>query len=199
MVPALLLCSTMQGLTRSEAHVLSMLQTCAAAKSLVSDRNSTPSVLLHRTESLLQELSVTSGKAAVVSRFVRDYQLDSADAEIISAGDVDESFFSALERVHRVHENCRALLHTHHQRAGLELLDSMASYEETAYERLCKCALCSTTSNVHSIQLLVAKHHCAQAEVGVVPLHGMGPMFAGGSNRNARPSLMSMWQRCIPC
>lgn len=117
-----------------------MLQTCTAAKALVSDRNSTPSVLLHRTESLLQELSITNSKAEVVSRFVRDYQLDAADAETISVGDVDESFFSALERVHRVHENCRSLLHTHHQRAGLELLDSMATYEETAYERLCKYA-----------------------------------------------------------
>eukprot|EP00892_Ulva_mutabilis_P006723 jgi/Ulvmu1/4422/UM002_0147.1 len=127
-----------EGLGKSEEHVLTMLQICTAAKALVSDRNSTPAVLLHRTESLLQELGVTSSKAAVVSRFVRDYQLDSADAETISTGDVDEKFFSALERVHRVHENCRSLLHTHHQRAGLELLDSMASYEETAYERLCK-------------------------------------------------------------
>lgn len=118
-----------------------MLETCTAAKSLVSDRHSIPAVLLHRTESLLQELSVTDGKAGVVSRFVRDYQLDATDAETITTGGIDESFFSALERVHRVHENCRSLLHTHHQRAGLELLDSMASYEESAYERLCKCVI----------------------------------------------------------
>lgn len=121
--------------------MLNMQETCTAAKSLVSDRNSTPAVLLHRTESLLQELSVTDGKAGVVARFVRDYQLDATDAETITTGDIDESFFSALERVHRVHENCRLLLHTHHQRAGLELLDSMASYEESAYERLCKCVI----------------------------------------------------------
>ena len=49
-------------------------------------------------------------------------------------------FFSALSRVRQIHDNCRALLRTHHQRAGLELMDMMATYQETAYERLCRCA-----------------------------------------------------------
>lgn len=49
-------------------------------------------------------------------------------------------FFAALARVRQIHENCRALLRTHHQRAGLELMDLMATYQETAYERLCRCA-----------------------------------------------------------
>lgn len=52
--------------------------------------------------------------------------------------DVHPAFFAALARVRHIHENCRSLLRTHHQRAGLELMDLMATYQETAYERLCR-------------------------------------------------------------
>ncbi len=51
-----------------------------------------------------------------------------------------EEFFAALEHVRTIHANCRSLLRTHHQRAGLELMDAMSGYQETAYERLCRCA-----------------------------------------------------------
>jgi hypothetical protein len=54
-------------------------------------------------------------------------------------GDVgSDAFFDALERVAAIHANCRALLRRHHQRAGLELMDAMALYQEGAYERLCR-------------------------------------------------------------
>lgn len=54
------------------------------------------------------------------------------------AEQIGESFFGALERVRAIHANCRNLLRTHHQRAGLELMDAMSNYQETAYERLCR-------------------------------------------------------------
>jgi conserved oligomeric Golgi complex subunit 6 len=125
-----------------------MQSICKQVKGIVSDRRTTPSALISRTESLLNELSVVERKDSIVQRFQQDYQLDANVAETIMSGDVDEAFFEALQRVHTVHENCRSLLHTHHQRAGLELLDSMSSYEETAYERLCKydAALHASTS-----------------------------------------------------
>ena len=55
---------------------------------------------------------------------------------------IGEPFFSALERVCSIHANCRSLLRTQHQRAGLELMDLMSSYQETAYEHLCRSAAC---------------------------------------------------------
>jgi len=51
---------------------------------------------------------------------------------------IGEPFFKALERVCSIHANCRSLLRTQHQRAGLELMDLMSSYQETAYEHLCR-------------------------------------------------------------
>lgn len=37
-----------------------------------------------------------------------------------------------------IHDNCRALMCGQHQRAGLELMESMAGLQEVAYERLCR-------------------------------------------------------------
>ena len=48
------------------------------------------------------------------------------------------AFFDVLARVGRIHANCRRLLRTHHQRAGLELMDAMSAHQEAAYERLCR-------------------------------------------------------------
>ena len=57
----------------------------------------------------------------------------------VQGAQIGEPFFRALERVCSIHANCRSLLRTQHQRAGLELMDLMSSYQETAYEHLCRC------------------------------------------------------------
>ncbi len=51
---------------------------------------------------------------------------------------VGEEFFAALDHVRGIHANCRALLRSQHQRAGLELMDTMANFQEAAYEKLCR-------------------------------------------------------------
>lgn len=55
---------------------------------------------------------------------------------IVQEGEPGEEFFATLARVQAIHENCKELLRTQHQRAGLELMDAMAVYQETGYERL---------------------------------------------------------------
>lgn len=54
-----------------------------------------------------------------------------------------QAFFDVLARVGTIHANCRRLLRTHHQRAGLELMDAMSAHQESAYERLCRSAILS--------------------------------------------------------
>lgn len=76
----------------------------------------------------------------------------------LQSEEVNPAFFSALSRVRHIHDNCRALLRTHHQRAGLELMDMMATYQETAYERLCRSA--------HGLILLLANASSTPACMG---------------------------------
>ena len=57
---------------------------------------------------------------------------------VLQEADISDPFFDALERVGSIHRSCRNLLSSHHHRAGLELMDAMSAYQETAYERLCR-------------------------------------------------------------
>lgn len=61
---------------------------------------------------------------------------------MLQSGQVGPAFFEALARVRTIHDNCRSLLRSHHQRAGLELMDQMSHYQEGAYETLCRWVLC---------------------------------------------------------
>ncbi|ONK78763.1 uncharacterized protein A4U43_C02F22160 [Asparagus officinalis] len=54
--------------------------------------------------------------------------------------DLNENFFEALSHVQEIHANCKILLRTHHQCAGLELMDMMSVYQEGAYEHRILCA-----------------------------------------------------------
>ena len=57
---------------------------------------------------------------------------------VLQAERISDDFFAALERVRTIHANCRSLLRSHHQRAGLELMEIMSNHQEAAYERLCR-------------------------------------------------------------
>ena len=56
------------------------------------------------------------------------------------ASEIGYDFFKALTKVRSIHGNCKTLLRTHHQRAGLEIMDAMSAHQEAAYERLCRHA-----------------------------------------------------------
>ena len=115
-------------------------RSCDAISATITSSHSATAALLTRCDALSDELSAVRRKREVVSDFLGNYQLHPDDAQTLREGEIDEVFFEALARVRRVQRNCRSLLHTHHQRAGLALLDSMASFQELAHERLCKCA-----------------------------------------------------------
>ena len=159
----------MQELDATERRLSHLSASCDAVASSITGSHSATATLLTRSDQLASELAAVQRKAAVVATFLEHYQLDPADAETLRTSEVDEAFFAALARVRRVQVNCRALLHTHHQRAGLELLDSMAAFQETAYERLCKYAS-SQHASLHSVMVLV--------RVGQ-PVHAKASLRAG--------------------
>ncbi|KAG0296310.1 Golgi transport complex subunit 6 [Dissophora globulifera] len=50
--------------------------------------------------------------------------------------DITPVFFDALEHLETIHADCNALLITEHQRAGLEIMDSMRTYRSISYDKL---------------------------------------------------------------
>ncbi|MQM20292.1 hypothetical protein Taro_053310, partial [Colocasia esculenta] len=127
-----------QALDTVEEEVNALAECCdLIAKALSSCSESTGDII-STTERLKQELDITTQRQEIVSCFLRDYQLSSEEVSALRDEELNENFFKALAHVQEIHSNCKILLQTHHQRAGLELMDMMAVYQEGAYERLCR-------------------------------------------------------------
>lgn len=108
-----------------------------------------------RTAGLLRETTQLQGrsklldlKSRVASTFLDKFQLTPQQLQVlagppdgvrhggISHRQIDGSFFEAMNRVKEIHEDCKVLLHMSKQRAGLEIMESMAMHLESAYEQL---------------------------------------------------------------
>lgn len=72
----------------------------------------------------------------MASHFLQRFQLSESEVDALKASELRAPFFDALARVQQIHTDCKLLLRTQHQRAGLEIMDAMALYQETAYRRL---------------------------------------------------------------
>ncbi|KAG7648182.1 putative oligomeric Golgi complex subunit 6 protein [Arabidopsis thaliana] len=130
--------STQIALDRVEEEVNALADCCDKIAAALSSSAATTSDIISTTERLKQELEVTTQRQEIVNCFLRDYQLSNEEIKALREDELNENFFQALSHVQEIHSNCKLLLRTHHQRAGLELMDMMAVYQEGAYERLCR-------------------------------------------------------------
>lgn len=130
--------SAQQALDRVEEEVNALAESCEKIAKALSSCSSSTGDIISTTERLKQELDITTQRQEIVSLFLRDYQLSNEEIKALREEDLNENFFKALSHVQEIHANCKILLRTHHQRAGLELMDMMAVYQEGAYERLCR-------------------------------------------------------------
>ncbi|KAA3469306.1 conserved oligomeric Golgi complex subunit 6 isoform X2 [Gossypium australe] len=152
-------------LDRVEDEVNSLADCCDKIAKALSSCSASTGDIINTTERLNQELEVTTQKQQIVSYFLRDYQLSPQEISALRDEELNENFFKALSHVQEIHANCKILLRTHHQRAGLELMDMMAMYQEGAYERLCRwvqaeCRKLGDTDNPEVGDLLKTAVRC---------------------------------------
>lgn len=154
-----------QALDRVEEEVNSLAECCDKIAKALNSCNATTGDIISTTERLKQELEITTQRQEIVSCFLRDYQLSNEEINALREEELNENFFKALSHVQEIHANCKVLLRTHHQRAGLELMDMMAVYQEGAYERLCRwvqaeCRRLGDTDNPEVGELLRTAVRC---------------------------------------
>lgn len=111
---------------------------CESMGASLAGSRSAAADLLHDTDKLQRALQVSETRSQLVGRFLEQYQLTPSEAAALQGEEMGDAFFQALAHVRQIHGNCKTLLRTHHQRAGLELMDTMGSLQEAAYERLCR-------------------------------------------------------------
>lgn len=121
-----------------EREVAGLADCCDRITKSLNSCSATTGDIVAATERLKQELESTNQRQEIVSSFLHDYQLSPDEISALREEGLNDAFFKALARVQEIHANCKILLRTHHQRAGLELMDMMAVYQEGAYERLCR-------------------------------------------------------------
>lgn len=130
--------SAQKALDAVELEVAGLAECCEKIAKALNSCSAATGDIISTTERLKQELENTTQRQEIVSCFLRDYQLSQEEVNALREEELNENFFKALSRVQEIHANCKMLLRTHHQRAGLELMDMMAVYQEGAYERLCR-------------------------------------------------------------
>lgn len=132
-------------------QVRAIQQETATMKICCEDMNKRLSAARARTAGLLKETSQLQAKnkqlemkSKVVETFLDKFQLKPEELSVISerhgngsgAAHIGEEFFKVMEKVKGIHENCKCLLRTSQQRAGLEIMELMAMHLESAYEQL---------------------------------------------------------------
>ncbi|RDD46726.1 Conserved oligomeric Golgi complex subunit 6 [Trichoplax sp. H2] len=109
-----------------------MTERLMAAKSETSD-------LITKTSKLHNEKQQLQMRARLANLFLEKFQLSPSEIKILHGSRNDpikEEFFDALDRVKQIHNDCKLLLRTSQQTAGLKIMESMALSQEAAFERL---------------------------------------------------------------
>jgi len=76
-------------------------------------------------------------KAAMTEDFLKRFKLTDIQLKGLEEGPASGTlFFSALNDVSRIRDECHELISSQFQSAGLELFDSMAVYQDQAFEKL---------------------------------------------------------------
>jgi conserved oligomeric Golgi complex subunit 6 len=96
--------------------------------------------ILDLTQDLTQKSKDAEMHRGIAQNFLKRFTLSPKEVTVLSSisEPLNHGFFEALEHLQQIHRDCKILLVAENQRAGLEIMDSMNSYQESAYEILFK-------------------------------------------------------------
>ena len=114
-----------------------MAQSCQEMTQRLKSSRAETEDLIGKTTTLQTQSSRVDVQRAVLDTFLSRYQLTEAETNALSGKtEMNEEFFNALDRVRDIHENCKSLLRSNQQQAGLSVMESMAALQEVAFEHL---------------------------------------------------------------
>ncbi len=194
-------------LERVEGQVAAMRATCTALDARLQNTKRVSGALIAQTDALAKQRARTLAQRHMATQFLERFQLTDVELAALKASELRDPFFAALARVRRIHADCKLLLRTQHQRAGLEIMDSMAMHQEAAYRRLyrwvkseCTTALADDAPELNSLLPLaldalrerVVLHGYALEDIGKTRGSALGHAFSaaltvGGPGGVPRP------------
>ncbi|GFT06074.1 conserved oligomeric Golgi complex subunit 6 [Nephila pilipes] len=119
--------------------VVAMNECCNDMMSRLQATKSQTHDLINETTKLQAESQKIQMKQEVTQAFLDTFHLKPEEIKVLrgtrDAG-LDKQFFEVLNKVKMIHNNCKALLRSSQQTAGIEIMEAMALQQEAAYERL---------------------------------------------------------------
>eukprot|EP01147_Barroeca_monosierra_P006855 gene6855-400_t len=120
-----------------EEKVAYMGKCCKDMTSRLKKAQHETAELIEKTSNLQQDKDKLRIRREILKAFLQRYQLQPEEQAALSGDQpLDDSFFTAFERVKVIHSECTRLLRTNQQQAGLDIMDEMTTLQERAYERL---------------------------------------------------------------
>ncbi|KAI8913977.1 oligomeric Golgi complex subunit 6 [Powellomyces hirtus] len=125
-----------------EQEMQNMNACCKEMEEKLHLATSETSHLIKQTHELKAQSKRCSVRRAIVDVFLARFTLSDAEVALLTAPNqqVGVEFFDALKHLERISEDCKALLVTEHQEAGFEIMERMASFQETAFDKLFRWA-----------------------------------------------------------
>lgn len=128
-----------QQLDAVHADIEQMSRCCTEMTSRLKSARDQTSDLISKTTTLQAESQRIQMKETVADAFISRFQLKPDEVQSLKGtrnGPISETFFEALSRVKEIHKDCKLLLRTKQQTAGLQIMEAMALHLESSYEKL---------------------------------------------------------------
>ncbi|CAO3620075.1 unnamed protein product [Mucor hiemalis] len=123
-----------------ETQMSQMENVCKDMKQRLVNAESQTADMIEQANIMQEHSSACSTQLVIVDRFLEKFTLDENEIRILSSTTepVSNEFFEALNHLQQIHSDCQLLLTTKNQTAGREIMESMAVYQENAYDKLYK-------------------------------------------------------------
>ncbi|XP_032790480.1 conserved oligomeric Golgi complex subunit 6 [Daphnia magna] len=120
------------------SQVLFMNQSCKGMSSKLAAVKMRTHQLMSQMTSFQTTSNQLSMEQMVASKMIESFQLTPAEMTELQSFDrsVTAEFFTAFRKSKHIHQQCKLLLQSGHQITVFEIMEQMASFQETALERL---------------------------------------------------------------
>jgi conserved oligomeric Golgi complex subunit 6 len=124
-------------LRRVEAIISRISTTCATLRSYIEEGNKLTAPMREEAGDLLSRRKDTEVKQVLLGAFSSHFVLaESEEAILTSSDNIDNTFFTTLAKLKRIHADSQVLLSSASDRLGLSILDHSSQLLNTAFQKL---------------------------------------------------------------
>jgi len=161
-----------ESLDSLHSNVVGMSESCQTMQARLASSKTVTHELMRQTTEVQSATRSLQMQHEVALKFRDRLSLSQEEVDVLAGKPgqhrIDQEFFTVLEKVGKIHSDCRVLLAAGHQTAALGTMDRMAEVQEAALDRLyrwAKSAVRNTELGDNGPCLAKALHHLQGQEL----------------------------------